>query len=1081
MSIVRLIFRTLLHYPWSSLATTAGMAIATAAICGALIIGHSLTRSLEDMVRIRLGQTTHILTAGERLLTQSLQRQMQQHQEVVTAPVLKSEAVLSIQGTNITMNRVQVLGVDTAFANFMEADVYNVIKPGEIVISDHLASRLSLKVGDEVLLRMRTLHPIPPNTPLVSNSEPTIARRVRIANIATRAQGSHFNTEISQISPYNIFVDLQWLNSVMSLENRCNLILIQSRRDHSYLQSVVQQSLHANDIGLELKEVEKNEWEIRSERIFIDSLVGKSIFKAYPQARPTLSYFANRMGRNHQSTPYSFIHATDRFPSLQSGQIIINQWLANDLQVQEGDSLHVDYFLFGILRELQEHSASFRIQEVISMEEALKDKALIPHLPGLTDAASCRDWQAGIPIHLPSIREQDEQYWNLYRGTPKAWISLSDGQRLWSNRFGNLTNIQLTEDTHKDTLSKRLVTYVDPFRLEFLVRSVKAEGITAARSGVDFAQLFAGMGIFIVFAGLLLSVLLLQFSLIQRKRQWHLCNILGFNHSLSWRIVVGETLILILISNALGVFLSMAYSKAVFWGLNQLWYDMVRTDVLTLYFEPLRMLAGAGISIIIALLTTAITLKHSLKHTFVRSHAELTSKTLEPGNRKIIRLGVSAIFVTFAAFFLWSVYSHNMFFWLLSGISLLLGLLLLSWQFLYVHDRAPAQHWSILRLSLLNIKRHPARSVTITSLLACSVFLITVLAANRKDSAIDVNDQRGGTGGFSHMAETTVPVLENLSDSSVQAEHSLPHNIRIVPFLSAFDDNASCHNLNRVTNPRIIATHTHELEGRFRFVAQHAFLHKDTPWTSLAASLPNGIIPAVADQTVIQWGLGKQIGDTLHYRNALGEKLHLLLVGALNNTILQGNIVIDKSHFQKHFPTTDGATLFLIASNNHQTIAENDFELVFRDFGWDMIPADQQLAAFNSVENTYLSVFFLLGALGILIGSIGFTVVMLKTMMERKREITLFKMLGYSTRWQFKLYFYEYGILFVCGYLTGLIPGLIASMNVMLAGFHTVSPAFFITTLLALLLNGIVWMVVVLMTYLTPNLLSRNPIHGRPM
>ena len=38
-------------------------------------------------------------------------------------------------------------------------------------------------------------------------------------------------------------------------------------------------------------------------------------------------------------------------------------------------------------------------------------------------------------IGLEKIRDKDEVYWNLYRGTPKAFISLQTASRLWKNRY----------------------------------------------------------------------------------------------------------------------------------------------------------------------------------------------------------------------------------------------------------------------------------------------------------------------------------------------------------------------------------------------------------------------------------------------------------------------------------------------------------------------------------------------------------------------------------------------------------------------------------------------------------------------
>jgi len=120
-------------------------------------------------------------------------------------------------------------------------------------------------------------------------------------------------------------------------------------------------------------------------------------------------------------------------------------------------------------------------------------------------------------------------------------------------------------------------------------------------------------------------------------------------------------------------------------------------------------------------------------------------------------------------------------------------------------------------------------------------------------------------------------------------------------------------------------------------------------------------------------------------------------------------------------------------------------------------PASERLAQFNSVENTYLSVFMLLGGLGIIIGTIGLGIVLLLNIAERKQEIALYQALGFSHAYILKLLFSEN--LFIL--LVGIGIGLIAAFSGILPSF--LSPAFqFPTTFLlvilfAILLNGLAW------------------------
>ena len=85
-----------------------------------------------------------------------------------------------------------------------------------------------------------------------------------------------------------------------------------------------------------------------------------------------------------------------------------------------------------------------------------------------------------------------------------------------------------------------------------------------------------------------------------------------------------------------------------------------------------------------------------------------------------------------------------------------------------------------------------------------------------------------------------------------------------------------CLNLNRVLSPVLLGVDPAGLEGRFSFVSGTAELDETNPWESLDTILPGGVVPAIADQTVIQWGLGKKAGLQCNIAGefeALGKEL----------------------------------------------------------------------------------------------------------------------------------------------------------------------------------------------------------------
>ena len=73
------------------------------------------------------------------------------------------------------------------------------------------------------------------------------------------------------------------------------------------------------------------------------------------------------------------------------------------------------------------------------------DPDLTPSVPGVTDQDSISDWDLPFPLKR-DISKEDDAYWNDYRLTPKAFLPLRDGQRLFGSRFGQTTGIRISHE-----------------------------------------------------------------------------------------------------------------------------------------------------------------------------------------------------------------------------------------------------------------------------------------------------------------------------------------------------------------------------------------------------------------------------------------------------------------------------------------------------------------------------------------------------------------------------------------------------------------------------------------------------------
>lgn len=1088
MTFFRLIIRTLKHHIAGNLATAGGIAIATAVICGALIIGDSISMSLVQIVDNRLGGITHTITAGERIFSQELGSKAGQHGLIETASVLKTEAVVSVQGGDMRVNQVHVWGIDSLFSQLGGTPG----KPGlpgnnEIIINDILAGRLEVDTGDFVLLRMKNTGPIPVNTPFVSEADQTVSRRVRVIAILSNEEHGHFSLQASQSAPLNAYADINWLNNIMGLQRQANMVLVKAPEgfETELIYDILRKSWRAEDGSLSVNQLSDADgpfkWQITSGRVFIDAYLGEQIMTAFPEQERALTYFVNSLEYKDTYTPYSFVTAIDRHVKhamfdetdskenadrwqLETGQTIINQWLASDLGVAVGDSITMHYFEIGPLRDLVERKNRFLVKGILSMQEAVKDSVLMPDLPGLSDAGSCRDWDAGIPIDLDAIRQKDEDYWEIYKGTPKAYISLGQGQQIWENRFGNLTSVMITGDLrHEEVINETITKYVDPVQLGFMVRAVREQGLMAAQSGVDFGGLFAALGVFIIISGLLLTSLLLRFNLRQRHDHIRLFGSLGFSTNNIRKILMWEAFVTTLAGVLAGAIISIGYSRLIFAALNHNWYDIVRSSTLNLHIQTETLIAGLLGGLLAGLAMTFRGTQTVIKENQPQNQAVKKKAPLQKQKTMTAYAAAAIMLValSMAAYLGMASHFDRPFAWLISGILFLTACLTGAFYVLFRHPKKTGKTVSLATVSLNNLVRNPLRSFTIIMLLALGSFVIVVTAANRKESLTDDTIATSGTGGFQFWAETTTPLINNLNQAETKRELGLPDNSRIVQFMSTFDDDASCLNLNIVANPRILATDPSHLEGRFSFVSGHPWLDMQNPWNSLNI-IGQGVVPAIADQTVIQWGLGKKVGDTLVYINAHGNEVKLLLIGGLANSIFQGNVIIAASHFLHHFPDAGGSDVMLIESigNDPDSLAEQ-LGMSFRDYGWNMISTIEKLAEFNSVENTYLQIFFLMGAFGMLLGTIGLAVIMAKSLLERRSETALLMSTGFRKLTIIRLLFAEYAILFLAGLLIGTFSAGLATLPNFVSANHTVSLEFLTGVLLLLAINGMAWIVLI--------------------
>jgi hypothetical protein len=269
----------------------------------------------------------------------------------------------------------------------------------------------------------------------------------------------------------------------------------------------------------------------------------------------------------------------------------------------------------------------------------------------------------------------------------------------------------------------------------------------------------------------------------------------------------------------------------------------------------------------------------------------------------------------------------------ISGGLLLLSFLLLSALSLRTSNYQKIKEFTLTTLVIKNLSRNRPRSMRIITLFTLGTFIIISTGLNKKDLHQGSEDPTSGTGGFRYYMESTIPILKDLNVTENREEQGIESPLNFVHLRKSDGDDASCLNLNRVASPQILGVNSSALKGRFSIVKHTDDLDPSDTWASLKNELPGGVVPAILDQTVIQWGLGKKVGDTLVYLNEAGEELHLKIVGGLANSIFQGNALIDESLFLKHFPSNSGSQILLIdPTEENAEGVEEELQRAFRNY-----------------------------------------------------------------------------------------------------------------------------------------------------
>lgn len=1032
------ITRSLIYYKRAVFNQIIIIAILAAVITGSLLTGFSVRKSLRTSAFERMGNTSILVSSGLRYFDPELAWRFTENSGEKSASILELNGFCQNFSEGTVLKKVKIYGIGSDFFRFNGLDSI-IVKPGEVAINSKLARQINLKSGDEIVIRFRDINDIPADAPFAMAKPDGGSLVMKVGQILEAKDGGDFSLGINQIGPVNIFINLSDITNSPDQKIRVNRLLVENinKEDISFFKSLLKRTINLSDLGLKLIKVEiTGEQELVSDRIFIDQSVIDDVKKTIPSSASVITYLANSLKSGVKETPYSFVAAlpSELYPGIIGDNgIIINSWLSADLNASSGDTIRMSWYSPDSINQLKEKSDIFIIRKIVEMDSVWGDRTLMPDFPGISGSETCSGWDAGVPVKMDKIRDKDEDYWKKFKGTPKAFIDYEKGKELWGNNFGPATALRFPEDVTQKDIADKLEGVFDPERSGFFITDLRGDALKAAGESVDFGTLFLSLGFFIILSSILLLSLSVSSYFVTKKNHIATFFALGFTNRVIRNSLLMETGLIAIVGTFTGSLLGLLVNNYIINALNSVWKGAVQTNTLTASAGMFPLLTGFISTLIIIMLFFWFKTRY-----FLKSLTRKKDGVFELPSIKINLFFLVLTAILFIAFFLISFIFKE----ISTQFSFATGtILFLAFIFLLRHYYIGGLNFfnrkkrNFSDLSRLYYRFNPSQAITPVIFIAAGIFALFITSLNRVDFDKTALDPAGGTGGYLLWCETGVPVIEDLSTDFGKREFGLDEDqfkgLSIVQLTRKDGDDASCLNLNHVATPPLLGVDPGRFINKraFSFSTVISGFKGENPWEMLDSTPGNNTIYGIADQTVLEWGLKIKCGDTLVLRAETGQPVRIIIAAGLKSSVFQGNVLIGAGNFRKYFPSVSGSSLFL--ANGKPELSDNyknALEERFVNHGIAIEPTKERLASFYQVTNTYLSVFTVLGAFGMILGVFGLGFILLRNYNLRKKEFALMCATGFSIRKIRKSLLSDLSVMLIAGILTGVISAIVATL-----------------------------------------------------
>jgi putative ABC transport system permease protein len=1098
-----LVLRTILHFYRWLLPVAAGVAVCSAVIVGALLVGDSMRGSLAHIAMDRIGSIDRIAIAPRWFRQNTLGNRSDLHGWMRIDTVV-AESLQNANGRLETrrVTEMTLHGIDDRFWSLGSIRPNTSPQGEQVVLNQSLAEKLGAQIGDPITLKVSRSAVVPADSALGKRESEVIAlSRWEIVDILPDTSLARFSLQSDQRPVLNVFAPIDALQNALSIDGKINAVMRSVPSEQIDAPMLKQLDLDLEDLGLawehvvrifpdplvdevQAEEIAKSVFDydqLTCDQMLLNDRLVERILEKTKDHRPQriMTYLANnaevldrplsgdraRGDRTPgRAVPYSTISGApweliermlsgagkNSTPPSGDDWVVLNQWIADEMRADVGDRIGIDYFLaetvdgkeiekrfdarVAAIAPLTPPKTPYRRKSPARFDRIptpFNDPAWTPEVPGITDQESISNWETPFPLDR-KIEEADDEYWNEYRLTPKLFISETLARSLFGSRFGDQTSLRY-DGLNADSRDRVRAQILDTARehledLGWREIPLRAKQMQAAAGTTPFDALFLALSFFVIAAGLLLVALLFRLSIEKRADHWGLLLASGWTRSKVRRLLLVESAVIAGMGATLGVLLGVGYAYAMLAGLRSWWVGAISVSFLNFYVRPASLLVGWIAGFAMSIVTTWFVTRQIRSENTARL---LKGRIEESVFHQPIRRWITAVAIACAALGVVAMASGQLaqgqaqagafvasgMLWMIAGVLWLYRGLKSPGR--TNSDPATIRPFGIQLLSRTNAQRSPVRSILTIALMATASFLILSM------SLFQSQPDRRGTGGFAWIAKSSQSIAVPLGDSKQQRLVLGPQadallEAEIVSLRMRGGDDASCNNLYQASEPQVlgvpsnIETIDRDSVGKSEF-AWFATRKADngtealklaSPWSTIqevADGTEQSPIPVIVDQNTALWALhlAGYVGERFEYTFGT-KRVHFVTAGVSQNTILQGSLWIGEGNFQKLFPEITGYRQFLIKPTALETSTEqldamrSALEKGWSDEGLSCASASRILSGLLAVQNTYLNAFQVLGALGLVLGTLGLGVAQLRGAMERRSELAAMRAMGFS-------------------------------------------------------------------------------------